>query len=126
MTVYKGWGERLRRHHKARGLSARQIAERAGQAESTIRSWINGSRQISLDDFMRLCIAAEADPAEILFEVSYLRSTGKPDIEIRRLYEAWHNADERGKELLTFVSNQVLRRHGKRGRRIVKDGSPER
>jgi len=36
-------------------------------AESTLRSWTNGNRQVNLADFMTLCVKAGADPALILF-----------------------------------------------------------
>lgn len=43
------------------------IAEVMGLAESTLRSWTNGTRDINLKDFFALCDAARIDPAHALF-----------------------------------------------------------
>lgn len=72
-SEWKSWGERLKYHLKASGSSLAKLAERMPNrdgepmAESTLRSWTNGTRRINLEDFFELCRRAEADPAVILF-----------------------------------------------------------
>ena len=75
---WKEWGVRLRAHIKGRRTKSwTQVAEAMGQAESTVRSWCNGTREINLVDFMRLCHAAEADPQSILFDVRHITDAEK-------------------------------------------------
>lgn len=50
-----------------RAVTWTKIADDLGQAESTVRHWCNGTREINLSDFFRLCDAAQADPVKILF-----------------------------------------------------------
>lgn len=64
---WEHWGARLRAHVKDQQIQWAKIAEGIEQAESTIRSWCNGTREINLRDFFRLCAAANAEPAQILF-----------------------------------------------------------
>lgn len=72
---WAGWGQRLRAHVKEKRIPWEKVAARVGEsgvAISTVRSWLNGTRDINLVDFFALCKAAEADPAAILFGVSSL------------------------------------------------------
>ena len=64
---WKLWGQRLRTHMKEQRLRPVVVASRVGIEEPTLRSWINGNRQINLSDFFRLCAAVKADPRQILF-----------------------------------------------------------
>jgi transcriptional regulator with XRE-family HTH domain len=65
--TWEGWGERLRRHKKAKGLKWGDIADKLQMSEVGIRKWINGDNDINLVDFFRLCAAMDADPIQILF-----------------------------------------------------------
>lgn len=70
---WHGWGERLKTHLEQRDENLAKLSEKMTNrdgdpmAESTLRSWTNGTRKINLVDFIRLCSAAQADPALILF-----------------------------------------------------------
>lgn len=66
-AYWKGWAGRLRAHCKHYGFGLAQVAERMGRAESTVRSWTNGTRDMNLSEFFVLCDAARADPAAMLF-----------------------------------------------------------
>ena len=65
--IWKEWGDRLRAHMKKHHLRAATLAESLGLAESTVRSWLNGTRPLNLIDFFSLCSKAGADPKTILF-----------------------------------------------------------
>lgn len=86
-----GWGARFREQAKERGLSLGQIAGKLDLAESTVRSWTNGTRDINLADFLKLCEAAEIDAALVLF-------AGKVDAKFLVIGDAWSKAttDQRG------------------------------
>lgn len=65
---WSDWGKRLRAHvRETDGVTWAGIAKDLDQSESGIRHWCNGTREINLVDFFRLCAAAKADPAQILF-----------------------------------------------------------
>lgn len=62
------WGMRLRAHVKERkDVSWTKIAEKLDTTEGAVRHWCNGTRDINLKDFFRLCEVAEADAPQILF-----------------------------------------------------------
>lgn len=65
--IWQSWGRRFRNALKEKGTSLGKCAADMGQAESTLRSWTNGTRQINLGDFFRLCYTADLDPCLILF-----------------------------------------------------------
>ena len=65
--IWRAWGKRFRVQAKEKGKTLAQVGERMDLAESTIRSWTNGHREINLTDFFRLCEAAEVDAAHVLF-----------------------------------------------------------
>lgn len=70
---WKQWGRRLKVHLKENGQNLAKLADKMVDengkplAESTLRSWTNGNRQVNLSDFFELCSKASADPAQILF-----------------------------------------------------------
>lgn len=70
---WKYWGRRLRVHLKENGENLAKLAERMvdddgkQMAESSLRSWTNGTRKVNLEDFFELCTQAKADPVQILF-----------------------------------------------------------
>jgi len=65
---WKRWGERFRILAKENGETLATVAENMGLAESTLRSWTNGTREVNLTDFIAMCIAARVHPSMVLFE----------------------------------------------------------
>lgn len=68
------WGVRLRDHLTENGETLANLAKKMHNPKTgdervdvTLRSWLNGNRQINLSEFLELCIQAGADPAFILF-----------------------------------------------------------
>lgn len=68
------WAGRLRDHLEENGQTLANLAQKIHnpktgdeRAEVTLRSWLNGNRQINLTEFLELCLQAAADPAYILF-----------------------------------------------------------
>lgn len=64
---WKEWGKRVRVQMKERRMRPGAVAAKLGIAEPTLRSWLNGSREINLSDFVRLCAAVKGDPRQLLF-----------------------------------------------------------
>lgn len=64
---WKEWGMRLRAHLREKDRNLAWLALETNLAESTLRSWTNGTREINLSDFFMLCQTAKLDPATILF-----------------------------------------------------------
>jgi transcriptional regulator with XRE-family HTH domain len=98
--VWADWGKRFRAGCRGK-TTTRQVAEKLGLAESTVRSWINGTRELNLTDFFRLCGAAGLDPALILF--------ASQDSGFIAIGNAWARTDKRGRELLTLAAETALR-----------------
>lgn len=67
MQAWKGWPDRIRTAKKAAGMTWADVAEKVGVEEPTIRHWLNGTRNLNLEDFFSLCAAVKADPQTILF-----------------------------------------------------------
>ena len=95
------WGRRFREGSKRKGLNLRQIAERMDLAESTVRSWTNGNRDINLTDFLKLCEAAGLDPAVTLF-------AGRTDEKFLLVGEAWGKADPTQRGVLWTAAKGIL------------------
>jgi transcriptional regulator with XRE-family HTH domain len=98
-----GWGAAFRQHAKGKGLSLGQIAERMNLAESTLRSWTNGQRDINLSDYLKLCRAAGIDPAVVLF-------AGQVDAKFLAVGEAWAQSDETGRQLIELAADAARER----------------
>lgn len=64
-----GWAKRLREHLKARKVTQEQLAEKLEVTQGAVAHWLSGRRDINLRDFIRLCVAADADAKTILFGV---------------------------------------------------------
>lgn len=64
---WRDWSTRLRAHLKEKPKPRGEIAAALGIGEAALRHWLNGTRNLNLEDFFRLCDAAEADPLLILF-----------------------------------------------------------
>jgi transcriptional regulator with XRE-family HTH domain len=105
-----GWGARFRESLKAKGLSLGQLARELDLAESTLRSWTNGTRDINLSDFLRLCAAAQIDPAFVLF-------AGKVDAKFLVIGEAWNKASQDQKGVLWTAAQGILAQHEQPRRR---------
>jgi len=95
------WGVRFRTALKLKHLNLSKIAEALDMHESSVRSWVNGNREVNLADFFRLCDAADIDAREILFGSIV-------DEKLLALIEAWRHADDGGKKLLSVAANAVL------------------
>lgn len=67
MRAWLDWGNRFRTQIKEKSRTLAQVAEKMNRAESTLRSWTNGTREINLLEFFQLCEAAEVDAAAVLF-----------------------------------------------------------
>lgn len=98
------WGARFKRECQLARVSTRQAAEKIGQAESTVRSWINGTRQLNLTDFFRLCDAAGVNPGVVLFA------------DVGKVLSAWELAEGEERESLALMAEAILARHGRRAR----------
>jgi transcriptional regulator with XRE-family HTH domain len=98
---WQDWGQRFQVEMKTKGLDTKQLAVRVGRAYSTVRGWINGSREINLSDFFLLCSAAGINPAAILFTAG--------DAQFLALSRAWAHSDERGRELLLVAAEAAER-----------------
>jgi transcriptional regulator with XRE-family HTH domain len=61
------WGKRYRIYLRSKNRGLKDVAEAMDLAESTLRSFTNGTRSPSLVEFLTMCQLAEADPATILF-----------------------------------------------------------
>jgi transcriptional regulator with XRE-family HTH domain len=98
-----GWGTRFRQMALGNGKSLKDVAEKLGRAESSVRSWTNGTRQINLIEFLELCDAAGIDPATCLF-------AGKVDSGFLAIGEAWNQADAEERKVFETVAKGVLKR----------------
>ena len=99
-----GWGQRFRDQARAKGLSLADVAEKLDLAESTVRSWTNGTRDINLTDFIELCDAAGLDHAMILF-------AGKVDAKFLAIGEAWTKATPEQRGVLWTAAQGILAQH---------------
>jgi transcriptional regulator with XRE-family HTH domain len=110
-----GWGARFRDAARAAGYNMARLAEASGWAESTIRSWTNGTRDINLTDFLQLCENAHVDPAEVLFG-------GQVDRNWLLIGKAWVIGDETQKGAFITVAKGILAEHGgsaSKGRKAI-------
>ena len=98
-SEWRHWGARFRNEASRKGISTREAAARVDQAESTVRSWLNGTREVNLADFVRLCDATGIDPELVLFA------------DVGKLLSAWRLATNAEKESLLLMSEAILRRH---------------
>lgn len=101
--VWQDWGARFRTECRLKGTSTRALSEKLGLAESSVRSWLNGTREINLSDFFLLCDTAGIDPATVLF-------AGRNDPRFHAIQRTWSRTDERGKEVL-LMAEEVARRY---------------
>lgn len=83
------WGERLRQHVKESHRKWSDIAETMDLSEGSLRHWCNGTRDINLKDFFRLCESTGADAHLILF--------GKPNLH----HDAAHDINPELVDLIT-------------------------
>lgn len=64
---WRDWSTRYRAEIRKKHSSLAKVAEKLGMAESTLRSWTNGNREVNLSDFFAMCRAGGVDPAVVLF-----------------------------------------------------------
>lgn len=98
-SEWRHWGARFRNETGRKGVSTRNVAEKVDQAESTVRSWINGTREVNLTDFFRLCDAAGIESALVLYA------------DVGKLLSAWNLANNVERESLLLTSEAILKRH---------------
>lgn len=96
-----GWGPRFRQLARAKGLNLAKLGETLGLTEGALRHWTNGTREINLTDFIRLCTAADLDPALILF-------AGRTDEKFLTVGEAWGKADLIQRDVLWTAAKGIL------------------
>lgn len=96
-----GWGARFREYLRAKESNLAKIAEKMNLAESTLRSWTNGTRDINLSDFLLLCKKADLDPATVLF-------AGKVDDKFLLIGEAWNRATPEQRGYLLTTARGIL------------------
>jgi transcriptional regulator with XRE-family HTH domain len=96
---WRHWGARFRNEAARKGVSTKVVAGRIDQAESTVRSWLNGNREANLTDFFRLCDAAGIEPALVLFA------------EVGKVIAAWNLAEGGERESLVLITEAILKRH---------------
>ena len=65
-NVRQIFGENLRRHRHALGLSQEELAEKAGLHRTYIGSVERGERNVSIDNMERLALAVEATIKRLL------------------------------------------------------------
>lgn len=64
---WQNWGKRFKEMAQDNGHSLASLADPMDRAESTLRSWTNGTREINLSEFFELCAAAGVNPSQVLF-----------------------------------------------------------
>lgn len=99
-----GWGLRFRELVKSKKSNLAEVAEKLGRAESTVRSWTNGTRDINLAEYLELCTAADIDPATVLF-------AGKVDAKFLVVGEAWNKATQEQRGVLWTAAQGILAQH---------------
>lgn len=124
---WRNWATKFREECRRRELSLAQVAERLDMAESTVRSWTNGTREINLSDFFRLCAVAEIDPQGVLFPVAHNgQKVNSNNEKLDILTRAWQEASPIWREQLLGTAEAILesREVQKSGR--SKSSSPHR
>lgn len=68
------WGARFdaMRREATPKVRMKAVAEAMGRKPAGVRHWINGTKQISLQQFLDLCAAAKFDPVRVLFGAGYI------------------------------------------------------
>ena len=99
------WGARFMRLLKAKHWTLAKLAPMLDLSEGALRHWTNGTRQITLTQFLQLCDAAEIDPGVVLF-------ADKVDDKFLAIGEAWRQADNLGREVLWTAAQGILAKRG--------------
>lgn len=66
------WAFRFEAMRKERGLDTKDLAAKMNITPPGLRHWLNGHRQITLQQFLDLCKAAKFDPVAVLFGAGYI------------------------------------------------------
>lgn len=64
---WKTWGRRFKELAKENGHTLVSLSEQMELTDAALRHWTNGTREINLSTFFRLCELAQVDPAQVLF-----------------------------------------------------------
>jgi len=80
-------GTLLRRQRKAKGLTLRSVAEKAGVSEGFLSQVENSVKSPSLESLMNICAALEINPGEVMTQLSNHR----PRVVISR--SEWDEVD---------------------------------
>ncbi len=106
---WKGWGPRFRAECRKNQITLAIVAGRLDQAESTVRSWTNGNREINLSDFFRLCAAAEIEPRLVLFTPEIGEKVNDANEKTDILARAWQEASPVWREQLLGTAEAILK-----------------
>lgn len=87
-TAWLDWRSRFKAHVKRSKIGWESVASKLNLTTGAVRHRLNTTRNVKLDAFFRMCAAANADPAMILF--------GRPLM-----------TEEKSKELHEFVAKWV-------------------
>lgn len=98
------WGQRFRDLARSKELSLATIAERLDKSESGVRSWLNGTREPNIGEFLLLCKAADIDAAVVLF-------SGTNDAKFLVVADAWAKANKEQKNVLCTAAKGILAEH---------------
>jgi transcriptional regulator with XRE-family HTH domain len=94
-------GSRLRMARVVAGMSQGDLAVACGwgknpvEGQSRISNYERNSREMTLDDLIKMCKVLKADPAEVAFGHPLL-----PDPVEQQILEDYRQADERGKKYI--------------------------
>lgn len=102
------WGARFMHLLKARPVPPSSLAHLAplmNLSEGALRHWTNGTRQVTLEQFLQLCAAAKIDPGLVLF-------TGLVDDKFLAIGEAWKQGDDLEREVLWTAAQGILSKRG--------------
>lgn len=58
------------------GISQRELAKRSGVGQSTLSNWVNGKGCPNMNNFIKLSLAFNMDPAVLMYKVYHY---GEPD-----------------------------------------------
>lgn len=90
---WKTWGPRFKALAKENGETLATVAEKMGLAESTLRSWTNGTHDVNLADVMEMCAHADVNPALVLFNAPLMRPEIKSQLRdlAKNVFDADHS-----------------------------------
>lgn len=66
------WAARFDAMRKDNGVDIEKLSGLLGKTPAGVRHWLNGHRQITLQQFLDLCGYARVDPVNVLFGMRYV------------------------------------------------------